>query len=155
VTDDETPAAVDWLGDVDPSALAYLSRAAEDRLRAQGRIRELVLHVLARGAEPSLPDVEAALREAQGEPVPAEVLDYACQVLRGLPRRPGRRGPTLTTFGELVVRAFHQRALANAQDAEVNVLRRAGAADRKTATKFNLSARTVQRIVRPRRWLRP
>jgi hypothetical protein len=160
MTADDERASVDWIGDLDPKAVSRLQQGADEALRRDGRLRELVLRMLARGDEPARDDLAAAVEEAPGAPVPKEVAAYAARVIRArLPLKPGRKAPPRATWEEIVIKAHFQRALQQATKAhEEDDSPRTGAvkarALKATATAFKISTRTIERIIAPRRWLK-
>lgn len=145
------PAEVTMVTDLHPKDRAWLIRAAAERLRRQGRIRDLVVGMLTRGEEPTLDDLASAIQEIPDAPIPRVLVDYVAKVLRGQPRRPGPKKPKRTTSGDLAIRAYYQSELERAQCArEVEDRHARGAANvakRATATAFGISKRTVERVL--------
>lgn len=168
------------IADLNPKAKDWMQRAIDEHARRNGRIRELVLRMLAtrtpeawtpeangiwqsrairaelaRRSEPTLDDLAAALLEAPGEPIPPALLDYTAKVLRGQPRKTGPKRPARTTWQDIAINAYYQRALHAAREAHDaddspatrDVKRRAA---QQAAKAFGLSVRTIESIVAPR-----
>lgn len=142
------PAKVTLLSAVDPEDLAWLARALDEKLRHAGKIRELVDRMLARGDEPSLGDVVAALRDA--EPPSPTLIEFVVKLLT-LPQRPGPKKPPRSTLQDLAIKAYYTYELDQAKRAYEANSRRSRAfaevAKRSTAKAFHISKRTVERVL--------
>lgn len=133
---------------LDPKDRAWLIRATDEKFRRAGKIRELVDRLLARGAEPTLDDIVAALRDA--EPPSPALIEFVVKLLT-LPQRPGPKQPRRTTLQDLAIKAYYTYELDQAKRAhEANSRRSRAFADvakRSTAKAFRISKRTVERVV--------
>lgn len=180
-----TPKATRTLiSDLNPKAQDWMQRAIDEHSRRHGRIRELVLRMLAaqipeewqpeangvfqsravriprRQTEPTRDDLAAALLEAPGEPIPPALLDYAAKVIREESCKPGPKTPRRSTWEDVAIIAYYQRALQHFCDAHEadgtpatrNVKTRAKAA---TAKAFDLKPRTIENLIAPRPLLKP
>lgn len=146
----EKPARRIAVADLHPRAIEWLTRALEERLRRQGKFRELCLRMVARGDDPADEDLAAALEDPQ--PPPRELLDYVASLLRGQWRKPGRKPPR-TTAEDLYIQSYYHlkveelRAHFERQRQKRAPIKRRAAAE--TAAHFGISPRTVERIVSP------
>jgi hypothetical protein len=118
---------------------------------------EYVVRVLARGAEPTIKDLAAALREAADaqKPIPPELGAYAAKVIDGRSRKPGPRTPARTAWEEAEMVVFYYVELAAAKDRHAydespktrDVVTRA---KKLTADAFGVSVRTVTNVLNAR-----
>jgi hypothetical protein len=172
------------IADLNPKAKDWMQRAIDEHARRNGRIRELVLRMLATRTpeawtpeangvwqsrairaepaswnEPTLDDVAAALLEAPGDPIPPALLDCAAKVLRGQPRKTGPKEPARTTWQDIAIQVNYQRALRAAREeheAHDSPATRdvKRRAAQQTARAFGLGVRTIETIVAPRSLLK-
>ncbi len=166
------------VSDLDPKAVDWMQRAIDEHLRRNGQMRALVLRMLApeeapwepegngwstrvvraqsrRRGEPTGEDLAAALLESPGEPIPPVLLDYAARVCKGQPRKTGPKARTRTTWEDIEIIVYYQRALraaVKAHEADDSPSTRAVCtrAKTRTAKTFGLSVRTIEGIVAPR-----
>jgi hypothetical protein len=151
----------------DPKTTAWTQRASDEYLRRHGRIRDLVLRMLATTEEttdegngwttrvtrtrsrdePSREDVAAAL----GERIPCVLLDYVRRafVLETRPRKTGRKTHTRSTWDDVMIIAFyeHQLQKANARQRSGLTASPATRAAQRTASKFGISKSTVEHLL--------
>lgn len=166
------------IGDLNPKAKDWMRRAIDEHARRNGRIRELVLRMLAtrtpeawtpenngvwqsrairampaRWTEPTREDLAAALLEAPGEPIPPALLDYVIKsyILETKPLKTGRKTPPRSTEQDVEIIAFYQR-----QQHKADRRKKAGVTSKpatrakaRTAKKFGISIRTLESIVSP------
>jgi hypothetical protein len=154
----EAPATV---AGFNPNASAIIDRAFEEDLRRRGRFRALVLRQVAGGVDPTKADLDAALFEASGDPLPRALVEYATKVTS---RKRGPK-PSRTTSDDMDVRAryAHELRKARAEDtAERSGACRADGRDdehppsravktralERTARALRRGMSTVQRILR-------
>jgi hypothetical protein len=110
-------------------------------------VRQAVLRMIERGTHPTREDVALALEGIPDKPVPQRIIDYVRRVyVRGQPRRTGPIAGRNTQARDNLIRIqyqIHERALrASEESTEVKRL-----AVRQTSIEFQVSPRTVQRIV--------
>jgi hypothetical protein len=151
----EAPARRTAVADLDPRAVEWIDRALDEKLRAQGRMSELCMRIIARKGDPAHEDLAAALESSEAPP-PELLLQYVAKILRGEWRKPGRKAPPRTTDEDLFVQSLYwlkveelQARFERKRQKRAPVKRRAA---EEVAAELGLSVRTVERIVAPRPW---
>lgn len=165
------------IGDLNPKALPALRQSLDERMRREGRCRELVLSTLqpddgewqpeANGVwqtriirrpvkrrEPTRADLAGALRESPGQPIPPVLIEYIITsfILETGPRKPGPKQPKRSTMLDVEIIAFYQHQLHKAKVRKRSDVISAPAtrAKKRTAKKFGCSVRTIESIIKSR-----
>lgn len=138
------------VSDLHPRAVDWITRALDERLRADKHFRELCARIIARGGDPDATDLAAALEEGE---VSEELRSYLAGRLKGIYQKPGRKAPPRTTDDDLFVRSLYDVLVDRLTTKARRERQRRPAirtqAKREVAELLGLSVRTVERIVRP------
>lgn len=174
-----TPKATRTLiSDMNPAATDWIARAMDEHSRRHGRIRELVLRMLAAQApepwqlepdgvtvsrairiprqhtEPTRDDLAAAMLESPGEPIPAILLNYIVTryILKTTTIKRGRKPAAHSTWKGVEILAFYQHQLHKANQRKSFGITTDPATRAKAFTmkKFGIGKRDLENRIAPR-----